>query len=491
MSNNQRVSEKRLYDIWKDQKLLKELKTVSGEDVTVLNVGDMDLSVSGPDFKNARIRIGNFTYVGDIEIDGDYKDWKHHGHNIDNKYNKVVLHASLLNKFNQPYVYTKEGRKVPTVCLAEHLPEEVITNLSKKMVLPENGDSLKCSFANSDVDIQIKKDVLLELGIERFKRKCKRVYNRLKELEYLRQLNIKEPVITYDLSPEFEKKEFTHEDFKHRIIWEQVFLELIFEALGYSKNKGIMLNVAHSANMEFFHSIEQKENFISIAEAALFHIGGLVSDNGTANGKDVSDYVDNLNKNWDKIKGKYDGETYDETQWHFFKLRPQNFPTIRLSAGARFINEMVNKDLIGVIIKKITEIRNVTVLVNSIRSLFVMKSKGFWSKHYVLDKPAQNDIKYFVGAARADEIVINVVLPFFAVYFELFGQKETSKKVFKLYNIYIQKSDNKIVRDVAENLNMNDYLKRTIYAQGMIELFRNFCSKNKCLECAIGKEVFA
>lgn len=491
MSNNQRVSEKRLYDIWKDQELLKELKTVSGEDVSVLNVGEMDLSISGPDFKNARIRIGNFTYVGDIEIDGDYKDWKHHGHNIDNKYNKVVLHASLLNKFNQPYVYTKDGRKIPTVCLAEHLPEEVITNLSKKMVLPENGDSLKCAFANSEVDIQIKKDVLLELGIERFKRKCKRVYNRLKELEYLRQLNIKEPVITYDLTPEFEKKEFSHEDFKHRIIWEQVFLELIFEALGYSKNKGIMLNVAHSANMEFFHSIEEKENFISIAEAALFHIGGLVSDNGTDTGKDVSDYVDNLNKNWDKIKGKYDGETYDETQWHFFKLRPQNFPTIRLSAGARFINEMVNKDLIGVIIKKITEIRNVTVLVNSIRSLFVMRSKGFWSKHYVLDKPAQNDIKYFVGAARADEIVINVVLPFFAVYFELFGQKETSKKVFKLYNIYIQKSDNKIVRDVAENLNMNDYLKKTIYAQGMIELFRNFCSKNKCLECAIGKEVFA
>ncbi|MDZ7765499.1 MAG: hypothetical protein U5K00_13915 [Melioribacteraceae bacterium] len=64
------------------------------------------------------------------------------------------------------------------------------------------------------------------------------------------------------------------------------------------------------------------------------------------------------------------------------------------------------------------------------------------------------------------------------------------KKVFKLYSIYYQRTDNKIVRDVADGLNLGKLSKRTIFSQGMIELFRNYCSKEKCLECEIGKRVF-
>ena len=108
----------------------------------------------------------------------------------------------------------------------------------------------------------------------------------------------------------------------------------------------------------------------------------------------------------------------------------------------------------------------------------------------MLDQPANGEIKYFIGASRADEIVVNVILPFFAVYFEVFGNRNVSKKILKIYGIYEQKSENQIITDVAEALKLKDLMKRTIYSQGMIELFRNFCSKNKCLECEIGKMVF-
>jgi hypothetical protein len=116
--SNYKFNEHHLYDIWQKQNFNNSLQTLSGLDVTVLDVGELDCDSAGPDFKHARIRIGNLTYVGDIEIDTDYSDWKSHGHNIDKKYDKLILHVSLFNRNKQQYVYTKDGR-TPHVKSAE------------------------------------------------------------------------------------------------------------------------------------------------------------------------------------------------------------------------------------------------------------------------------------------------------------------------------------------------------------------------------------
>ena len=157
---------------------------------------------------------------------------------------------------------------------------------------------------------------------------------------------------------------------------------------------------------------------------------------------------------------------------------------------SRLLRDLLENNLITKIIKKFEEIRNDKVLINSLRSIFIIKTDNYWSDHYVFSKPSKIKIKYFIGASRADEIVINVVLPFISVYFDIFGKQVLSKRVLKIYQMYTQKSDNKIVRQVAESIGLEGYKKRTIFSQGMIELFRNYCSKNKCLECEIGKIVF-
>lgn len=490
MGLTQKVYESHLYEIWQNKDYENNLKSISGDEIEVLEAGMQDLSESGPDFKNARIRIGNLTYVGDIEIDGDYRDWKLHGHNIDLKYTKVILHVCLLNKFKQPYVYTKDGRKVPTICLKDFVKATKLNNLPKQMPQSSQGSKLKCSLGVSDVQVEVKEQFLTQLGIERFKKKCNRVHKRLKELLYVNELSLKEPVLGYDLPSEFDEQVFDDKSFNDREIWEQVFYELLFEALGYSKNKAIMTNLAQSANISFIKKIINAGDGREMIESSLFGIGGILPKKISNNGDTLPAYVAQILSNWEKIRNIYDGKIYEETDWHFFKLRPQNFPTIRLAAGSRLLVDIVERNLIDTIVKKIREIRNLTVLINSIRSLFVIKSDGFWSQHYVFDKPAGVDIKYFVGATRADEIVVNVILPFFAVYFEIFEDEKLSNKVYKLYFMYNQKSDNKIVRDVAKNLGMTNQLKRTILSQGMIELFRSYCSKNKCLECSIGKIVF-
>jgi hypothetical protein len=491
MEGEGKIYESQIYDIWKNKLFTKELSSLNDKKIKILDVGEQNEDEGGPDFKNARIQIGNLTFVGDVEIDIHHSDWKSHGHHIDKKYNKVILHASLFNKHEQPYVFSKEGRKVPSILLSEFVSDSLLEKL-KEDDHQENDHqfNLVCASSNHEVSSKVKDEFIKSLGIQRLRKKCDKIYHRLKELAYLQHLHAKEPVVRYDLSPDFRNKEFNHEDFNDKEIWQQLLYELIFEALGYSKNKVIMYKLAQSANIDFVKKISGDKDTLNRIESLLFNVAGLAPDADNLPDESLSDYSKMIDEKWKNLKRIYDGKTYDETDWHFFRLRPQNFPTIRIAAGARFADEIVSNNLIGVVVKKIKEIRSLTVLIKSLRSLFVIKSEGFWKSHYVFDKDSNTDIKYFVGVSRADEILTNVIFPYFTLYFEIFGQEEFSKKILKTYSIFWTKADNRIVKDVASSLNLEDQLKKTIYQQGMIELFRSYCSKNRCLECEIGKEVF-
>ncbi len=485
-----KIYETKLHQIWISQDFKSDLKTLSGEEVHILDTGVLNEDMAGPDFKSARIRIGNLVYVGDIEIDCDYNNWKTHGHNIDSKHNKVILHLSLINKNNQHYVYTKDGRRVPTICLSRFVDHSAIGDMETQIQADDNNSQIKCAHMAPELDYKLKKDFVSNLGMERFKKKCDKLYHRLAELVYLKQMNLKEPVIQYDLRPEFEKKEFVKEDFNDDEIWQQLFYELVFEALGYSKNKSIMLKLAQSVNINFLKKLGHDNESLMRYESALFNISGLMPDESKFTDGHVPEYINKLNEEWVVIKRIYDGQMFDNADWHYFKLRPQNFPTVRIAGGIKFLEQLLFNDLLGIITKKFREIRNLNVLINSIRSLFVIKGKGYWKNHYVFGKQASDEIKYFVGAARADEILVNVILPFYSIYFDIFEESDLGKKVLKVYNIYDQRSDNKIVREVAEGLGNKEFLKKTLMTQGMLELFRNYCSKKRCLECDIGKQIF-
>ncbi len=489
--NNFNLSEKNLYEIWKGQNFKNSLKTSDGEIISVLEIGTHNTDSAGPDFKNARIRIGNFTFVGDIEIDSNYSDWKSHGHNIDSKYSKVVLHVTLQNKNNYGYVYTRDGRKVPSIYLSEQIDPEIFKKITVENNNKKNEASgIKCSNSIKKISDNEKEKFVQKLGVIRFEKKCSKIFQRIKELHFLKELNVKEPVISYDLTAEFQQRKYTHSELAVKEIWQQLFYELIFEALGYSKNKIQMVNLAQAANINFIKNIEKDGIIIEKYEAVLFKISGLTKDQGAVSEMHAKNYLERSSLLWNSISPFYDGKIFEETDWHFFRLRPQNFPTVRIAGGARILYAILYNDLISTIVKKITEINNLSVLINSLRSLFVIKTDGFWKKHYVFDQLTESEIKYFVGASRADEIVVNVIIPFFAVYFDVFGHSANSKKIVKLYSMYQQKSENQIIIDVAQALDFGEQLKKTVLAQGMLELFRNYCSKNKCLECEIGKTIF-
>lgn len=489
MNRTSKIDENQLHQIWKNQDFLEKLITLSGDDIDVINTGVYNKDSGGPDFKHARIKIGNLTFVGDVEIDGNYSDWKKHGHNINRNYNKVILHICYSNRQKQNYVYTSDGRKVSSISIDGKIAAD---NLRFSVILAgkrskENIYNLKCSSEIEIVDKTDREKFILHLGITRFQNKCKKVYRRLKELKFINELELKEPVVRYELTQEFNEKEFTHNDFRDKLIWKQVLYELVFEALGYSKNKSIMLKLAQNVNIKFLNKIEYSNYFTTQLESLYYNISGLMPE---LLDEEQSEYVKQLSEYWGSLSSVYDGKRFDETQWQFLGQRPQNFPTIRIAGGVKIVEAILHKNLAGVIIQKFSEINNTKVLINSIRSLLIIKAKGYWKDHFVFDKESKIKLNYIIGLSRADEIFINVILPYLSVYFDMFGNELLSKKVLRVYNEYDQKLNNKITRDVSAELQLVGLNIRTIYAQGMIELYRNYCSKNRCLECEIGKHIF-
>jgi len=486
------VNEKFLYDIWENQKFFKELKTKNGQPIEIIEPGNRNADLSGPDFKNARVKIGNITYKGDVELDKQYGDWRVHGHYFNKKYNKVILHVFFSYNGKYPFVFTEDGRKVQSIPLLRFLSSSLKRAVQKS--INHNAEakytSMPCIGSNYLVNKDLKLDYLRELGVIRFRDKGRKYLDRLKEIIYLKELRLREPVVNYEPDENFYNRNFSSEDFNDKKLWQQLFYESIFEALGYSRNKDVMRKLARTVDFDFIYSFKDESNYVDYLEAIFFSASGMIPDVPNLPDEETSEYSRKLYQLWDQTRNKYDGETLNAVEWNFYKLRPQNFPTIRIAGGVRLIDKLVNKELIekiiGILDKKIKDV----YILRKIRDMLMIKAEGFWKSHYVFDQEVNSDIKFFVGSTRGDDIIVNVILPILLVYFEVFGKDEYAEKIIKLYSDYSQTSENFIVKEVSSVLSLNNSWKVSVIHQGMIYLYRNYCSKKKCAECKIGEKLF-
>jgi len=486
------IREKLLYEIWKEKNFLTPIKTSSGQEIEVIDAGENNSDSAGPDFHNSRIKIGNITYQGDVEIDIKHPDWKSHGHYLDKRYNKVILHIIFSTEKFQPYVITQNGRKVDSVSLADLIKDDY-KNMIREAIISERDNRefvMPCSFINEVVSQNDKMKFLSHLGVERFRKKEKRIVERLKEMIYLKEMNIREPVVHYDFGEKFQSKKFSTDDFNLPVIWQQLIYEMIFEALGYSQNKDIMLRLAKALNLEFFNKLQDKKNIDKIIESAMLSIADLIPRDYSMPDEETSEYIRNLIETWSAIKENYDGVYFNKQKWHFFRLRPFNFPTIRIAGGSVILKRILVDDLFGEFVEIFSRDENPRKVTSFLRNSVIIKAHGFWSTHYVFEKKAKERLKYFIGLSRADDIIVNVILPVLAVYFEIFGKKDVARRVKSISINYAQNDSNKIVDQVVQSLKLDKTAVKSIDMQGMIELFRYYCVRERCRECEIGKIVF-
>ena len=486
------IKEKFIYEIWKENKFVKVLTTENRDNIEIIDPGTHNKDSAGPDFMNARIKFGNITYLGDVEIDTWQSDWKTHGHSFDKKYNRVILHVVISKDKYQPFVFSKDGRKIHSICILDFINENLNSAILDAVRAEKKNRifEMACIGRNDVVYKNEKLDFLFELGMERIKQKSKRMLQRLKEMIYLMEMNIREPILKYDFGEEFYNKKYSVNDFGDLKIWEQLIYEMVFEALGYSKNKEIMLKLAKAVNVNFLNNFRSQENFPEIAESALFNVSGLLPEKANYKYEATSEYLRKLNEIWRSIQSEYDGTTFKKEDWNFFKSRPQNFPTVRIAGGALLTSHFLKNNLFKSLTELFEEEKSGKELTVILRNFIITEGQGYWATFYNFDKLSNEKLNYFIGISRADEIIVNVLFPLLSLYFEIFENKNASRKLKEMLINYTQHGTNRLVEQVGYTLGLTNASRRSINYQAMIELFRNYCVKERCLECYIGKKVF-
>ena len=303
----------------------------------------------------------------------------------------------------------RKKRDLPTIILSDYLNrsiheiwQEVISNPSGRFRLP-------CYGLNSSISLKEMNSFLLKLSIERLKMKSNRLRERLKELE-----------------SELSGRATVKSSLKKSELWNQLLYEFIFEALGYSKNKEQMLKLAQSLKLSAFNGGAHNE--LIHLQALLFGCSGLLFDL-----RIKDNYVNQIKSIWSERKDKITSEKLIGAGLKFFRLRPQNFPTIRIAYGSQLINKIISAGLLKNIILQFKE-NNYTVkdCYRNLSEMLAPKYDRYWSGHYNFGKKTEKPYN-LLGKDRINDIIVNVLVPLVYLYSEVFSDDEIRKNVMRMY----------------------------------------------------------
>src|SRR3970282_2144023 len=283
-----------LHHLWKFKKFdTLNLKTFNGEEITIINVGQY-LELAGPDFFNAQITIGDQKWAGNVEIHLKSSDWYVHHHERDSAYENVILHVVWEHDAE---IFRSNNTEIPVLELKKHVEKETIENY-QSLISPKSW--IFCEKQLINIDEFTLKNWQERLFFERLERKSQ---------------------------PIFDLLEQTNQD------WEAVLFCLLAKNFGLNTNGEIFLKIAQSIPF----SIVRKESFeIENLEALLFGTAGLLDSEKEDN------YFKDLKFRYYYLLHKYQIEKNPIEPVQFFKHRPDNFPTIRLSQLANLYHSQQN-----------------------------------------------------------------------------------------------------------------------------------------------------
>jgi hypothetical protein len=493
------IHERFLRHIWSQQYLAHtDLRTADGKPLDVLDVGTLNLD-GGPDFLNARVKVDGITFAGDVEIHRNVAEWLLHRHHSDPAYNKVILHVVLEGDIQHHPTTVQSGRRVPVLVLESFLSESIRT-VWDKAILDERAlraQRIKCFRENHRVDAALLRTWIDHLAVERVEVKLRRFEERLKQLAQERLLSAHEPFRRYGTRLEGNPdeippplKELTAKDLSAKPVWEQVLYEGTMEALGYSKNQEPFRRLAENVTLERIKELEVLDNANAL-EGLLFGAAGLLPKIRSLRHKASREYARGLIRAWHDLRKRYRAEVLHAADWQFFPTRPVNMPTIRLSAAAGITRLIARKEFFRATIQALKSGVTPHRLRTELQRLFVLDRHPFWSTHYHFDEPTSRPVNP-LGSSRIDEIIMNVLIPIGLLYARVFKDKAVREGVLGLYRSYPASSENSLTRLMEKQLLKGRMsLKSMSEQQGVIQLYKFYCSEERCQECEVGKVVFS
>lgn len=417
-----------LHYVWKFRLFDRiDLKTDDGEELEILSAG-MHNTDAGPDFHNARVRIGETVWAGNIEVHLSASDWQKHGHTTDNAYGNVILHVVYRN--DEPLILPN-GRKVPTLQLKNRVPDELY-NRYHQMIFG-NQSIIPCESSIGGIDNLIMHNWLTRVLVERLEKRSEAVIN------------------TLDLN---------------RGDWEETFYQFLAANFGFKINALPFELMAKS--LPQLTLAKHKNNPMQI-EALIFGQAGFLDT------ELKDEYPLRLKKEYDFLRKKYNLKPIENHLWKFMRLRPQNFPTIRLAQFAALIVQSNH------LFSKILEIKDIDAL----RNLFsVIKVNDYWDDHYRFDLLSKPLPKTF-GASSVDIILINTLALFLFSYGKQHQQQYYISRSLKLLE-NLPAERNNITEDfITLGLKINNAFE----SQALLELKNNYCNYKKCLQCGVGNKI--
>lgn len=418
------MNEDFLQYIWKHSLFRhKNCIASTGEKLEIINVGEHN-SNAGPDFINARVKIGDTLWAGNVEVHSRTSDWNKHNHNNDKSYDNIILH--VVGK-NDCVIRRSGGEIIPSMEL----------NYSKK--LERNYHSLLLANRRIPCDAHlIKTDRFLirswlgKMAVERLMQKS----------DYIQNILV-----------------------QHKNNWEEAFYQILARNFGFGVNAEPFELLAKSLPT---HYLAKHKNNLTQVEAMLFGQAGLLNESK----KDY--YALHLAKEYRFLKHKFSLVPIESHLWKFLRLRPANFPTIRLSQLANLICQSNG------LFSKIIEETNVMKL----KENFKLQASEYWDNHYVFDKPSVRRIKKLSGSS-IDIIIINTIAPFLFVYGDRKDQPELKEKAIDLLE-QLPSENNHITSEFAK---YGIIVKNAFESQALIHLKNEYCIKKSCLKCQIGSVI--
>ncbi len=482
------MSEFQLKELFKNKMFNSYLKSVSGMRVEIIRTGEPNFD-AGPDFKHAMVRINGILMHGDIELHRLNSDWYAHRHHTDGNYNSVVLH--VVADYNEPRdCLTLSGRMVETLELTRYLTEYAGKFLAR-MDAEERLVLIRCAGRNDMLSRDEKVEYLDLLGEKRFMHKVNKFEERLKDIvdenrpvvfesgqKYFRDFSDLQIVHgTYDKS-----------DLREEMYWDQLLYEGILEGLGYSKNTVPFRKLARNVTLLFLRELSSGDR--EVIEAVLFGASGLLPREVASFDEESKSYCEKLDGIWQGLKKKYKREFMDRSEWLFFKLRPQNFPTVRIAAASYLLSGMIRSYSAKVLTDWAT-MKGEAELLAAWRRFLTVPSREFWSRHFVFGNSATSEVRMLIGTSRAEEIIINVLLPLVFLRGRIFDDSALQEKGIAIYRTHPPTADNNITLILKDAFFGGDNVFRTVRAQqGALHIYRTLCFEKRCSRCKVGKAVF-
>ena len=409
--------------LWLHKKIdVLRLRTTDNERLEVVSVGQHNHN-SGPDFFNGQVRIENQLWAGNIEVHIKSSDWFVHGHEKDAAYDNVILH--VVYEYDAD-IFRRDNSTVPTLELKKFINQEVLHNYYK--LFSSKQTWINCEQDINSVDKFTLKSWQERLYIQRLERKSKSIVGLLKA----------------------SKND-----------WEAVLFKLLAKNFGLKVN-GDAFNCM--ANSVAFSVVRKTSSSLKQLEALFFGQAKLLSGPG------ATDYYNTLQSDYKFLKQKFTLDYEGGVNVRFFRLRPSNFPTIRLSQLANLYHK--EQQLFSKVIS--------AEHLKELYALFQVNTSPFWKTHYTFEKVSKERSKK-ITKAFVDLLLVNTVLPLRFCYAKQKGDPFNEDLLEIISEITSEKNS------IVDGFNrLNQTAKSALESQAFIQLKTEYCDKNKCLHCAVG-----